>query len=277
MRGQYLLAFLPEYFRGCGMATDRSWFVESKVFEMLIKGGNTGLRIVERSNKKRGTIYIQRVEIAWLVGAAEEAMDVDTSEVYWDQSRAGVPRLLVQRRANRHGRFITIEEYEGKNHRGSVVIPEGRHGQGWTRLTSELKIARMVLWKGREFRESKVVERVSGRRSFAEVVGQSKTSEYEILGGPVQTHHQKRPAITKVSEIETVGGRGRSHLQTRLVITPVMIHTQTGMMQAVAEARGVLGGATAKKKEKAPEKGVVGGESTVTSVLHETLQNPLVS
>ena len=51
---------------------------------MLIKGGNAGLRIVERNNKKRGTIYIQRAELAWLVGAVEEAMDVDTSEVYWD-------------------------------------------------------------------------------------------------------------------------------------------------------------------------------------------------
>jgi hypothetical protein len=244
------------------MAKKRCWFVESKEYEMLIKGGNAGLRIIERNKKKQGTIYIQRDELAWLVGAAEEAMDVDISEVYWDQSRAGVPRLLVQRRANRHGRFITFEEFEGRNRRGSVVIPEGRHGQGWTRLISELRIARMTLWKGREFRESKVVVGGSGRRSFAEVVGQPKAPE--LSGGPEQTHHQKRPVITKVSELETGGGRGRFHHQTGPAITPVMINTQTETV-------------TARNQEEKPEKRVVDSEFPEKSVLHETLQNPAIS
>jgi hypothetical protein len=35
------------------MAKARSWFVESKEFEMMIKGGKCGLRIVERSKKKK--------------------------------------------------------------------------------------------------------------------------------------------------------------------------------------------------------------------------------
>jgi hypothetical protein len=80
------------------------------------------LRIVERSNKKQRSIYIQRDELAWLVGAVEEVMDVDTSEVFWDQSRAGYPRILAQNRSNRHGRFKTIEEFEGRNRRGSVLM-----------------------------------------------------------------------------------------------------------------------------------------------------------
>jgi hypothetical protein len=79
------------------MAKTRSWYVESKEFEMLIKGGNYGLRIVERSKRKQGSIFIQRDEVAWLVGAVEEALDVETSEVFWDPSSAGFPRVLVQR------------------------------------------------------------------------------------------------------------------------------------------------------------------------------------
>jgi hypothetical protein len=39
----------------------------------------------------------------------------------------------------------------------------------------------MSLWKGREFRESKVVQVVSGRRSFAEVVGLSKSPENDCF------------------------------------------------------------------------------------------------
>jgi hypothetical protein len=119
----------------------RRWHVESKSFEMLIKGGNSGLRMVERGRIIRGSIFIQRDEIAWMVGAVEEVLEVDSSAVYWDPSSAGFPRVLVQRRSNRHGNFILIEEYEGRNRRGSVLIPEGRYGQGWSRLISELRIA----------------------------------------------------------------------------------------------------------------------------------------
>jgi hypothetical protein len=42
------------------MAKARSWFVESKEFEMLIKGGNCGLRIVERSKKKNRGLFLYR-------------------------------------------------------------------------------------------------------------------------------------------------------------------------------------------------------------------------
>jgi hypothetical protein len=153
----------------------RGWYVESKSFEMLIKGGNYGLRMVEKGKKMQGSIFIHRDEINWLVGAVVVALDVETSEVFWDTSSAGFPRVLVQRRANRHGSFIFIEEYEGRNRRGSVLIPEGRHGQGWCRLVSELKIARSALWKGREFRVRKTSRVIPGR-SFAEVVGRAQSS-----------------------------------------------------------------------------------------------------
>jgi hypothetical protein len=34
---------------------------------ILVKGGNSGLRIVERGKKKQSSIFLQRGEIAWLV------------------------------------------------------------------------------------------------------------------------------------------------------------------------------------------------------------------
>jgi hypothetical protein len=91
----------------------KRWTVESKEFEVLIKGGATGVRIVERSNKKRRSIFIQRDELAWLVGQVEEVVDVETSKVFWDQSRAGYPRIIAKKCSNRHGRFLTVEEFDG--------------------------------------------------------------------------------------------------------------------------------------------------------------------
>jgi hypothetical protein len=134
---------------------------------MLLKGGNSGLRIVEICNKKQRSIYVHKDELVWLVGAVEEVIDVDSLEVFWDHSRAGYPRIIAQKCSNRHGRFITIKEFDGRNLSGTVLIPEGRHGQGWSRLKSELRKARSSLWKGRDFREKKVEQIVSGRRSYA--------------------------------------------------------------------------------------------------------------
>jgi hypothetical protein len=64
------------------MEGTRRWSVESKGFEMMIKGGALGVRIVEKSNKRRRPIFIQRDELAWLVDAVEVAVDRETSEVF---------------------------------------------------------------------------------------------------------------------------------------------------------------------------------------------------
>jgi hypothetical protein len=160
---------------GLSMEKARSWYVESKTFEMLIKGGNSGLRIVEKGKRKQGSIFLQRDEIAWLVGAVEGVLDADTLEVFWDPTSAGYPRVLVQRRSNRHGNYIFIEEFERSNRRGSILIPEGRYGQGWIRLVAELRSVRSNLWKDRVFRVNKTTL-VDPARSFAEVVGRPKST-----------------------------------------------------------------------------------------------------
>jgi hypothetical protein len=241
------------------MAEVRSWFVESKEFDMLIKGGNLGLRIVERSNNKQGTIFIHRDELAWLVGAVEGVIEVDSSEVFWDQARAGFPRIFAQKRYNRHGRFITIEEYEGRNRRGSILIPEGRHGQGWSRLISELRTARMALWKDRKFRESKVAIAVSGDRSYAEVVGGSKSSMVVEVSAPVKT----------------LGGREKAHHQTRPARVPVSSQMVTTLEPAVKG--GYQGGGPAKLQAQTTEKGAKDSGFPESNTLPEPLQYPAIS
>ena len=52
-------------------------------------------------------------------------VDVETFEVFWDQSRAGYPHLITQKCSNRHGRFLTIEEFDGSKRSSSILIPEG--------------------------------------------------------------------------------------------------------------------------------------------------------
>jgi hypothetical protein len=244
------------------MAKARSWYVKSKKFEMLIKGGNSGLRMIERSKKQQGSIFIRRDEISWMVGAVEEALDEDTSEVFWDPSSAGFPRLLVQNRSNRYGRFLFIEEYEGRKRRGSVLIPEGRFGQGWTRLVSEMRIARSALWMGCDFRASKAAQVVPGR-SFAEVVGRSRTLESEM---------KVVPAVT-VEGTTASGAHVQAHHQTRPVFSPAMLDTQIGRTKASKEAGDCVGDAPVTTQLQAKENGMM-GNGNMASILPNALQNP---
>jgi hypothetical protein len=187
------------------MECNRRWKVESKEFEVLIKGGATGVRIIERSHNKRRSIFVQRNELAWLVKTVEEVVDMETHEVFWDQSRARYPRIIVQKRSNRHGRFLTIEEFEGRRRIGTILIPEGRYGQGWCRLISELRQVKEVLWEGRDSRAGateKFLEGKAGRwePEKARVHGPAEKSKVApvISKGPTSDSDQRNPATTGI-------------------------------------------------------------------------------
>jgi hypothetical protein len=208
------------------MGEGRKWSVEAKEFEILIKGGLSGIRIVEKRNSRRRSICVQRDEILWLVGAVETAANVDTSEVFWDQSRAGYIRLIVQRRANRHGRFLTIEEYEGRRRSGSVLIPEGWSGQGWHRLIAELGLACSSLKVGRGFRLDKAERATVGQRSFAEVVGATKRTENH--GSQHLEPFAGVGVITGVKPASEDDRRGKVTTSTQSVPETLQTPVQTG-------------------------------------------------
>jgi hypothetical protein len=160
------------------MAGPRKWRVEAKEFELLIKGGADGVRIFERNGKKQRSIFLLKIELAWLVRIMEELVAMENSKVFWDQSRAGYTRIIAQKCSNRHGRFLTIEEFDGKRRCGSLMIPEGRYGQGWDRFMVEVRRANSSFQVVREVRE---YAKVTGRRSFAEVVGLPQNSADECF------------------------------------------------------------------------------------------------
>jgi hypothetical protein len=250
------------------------------------------LRIVEICNKKQRSIYVHRDELVWLVGAVEEVIDVDSLEVFWDYSRAGYPRIIAQKCSNRHGRFITIKEFDGRNLSGTVLIPEGRHGQGWSRLKSELRKARSSLWKGRDFREKKVERNVSGRRSYAEAVGLANSTEDERF--PVYSEPLARvPAWLKEASAAledqrpamACAGRMQTHAQKGPVLFPAKSHSQIETTQALTVSRGCIGGEM-EGVRRSPAKVQVqlsgkctedSGSPPAKSTLPKPLPNPAIS
>jgi hypothetical protein len=58
------------------MGEIRRWSVEAKEFEISIKGGLMGVRLVEKRNNRQRSVWVHRDEISWLVGAVEKAANV---------------------------------------------------------------------------------------------------------------------------------------------------------------------------------------------------------
>jgi hypothetical protein len=106
----------------------------------------------------------------------EDLVAKKTTEVFWDQSRAGYPRILVEKCSNQHGKFLTIVEFDGRHRSGSIMIPEGRHGQGWNRL--KLEVSRVNSSLG--VREKWKYNTVTVGRSYADAVMATQAGGSEV-------------------------------------------------------------------------------------------------
>jgi hypothetical protein len=156
----------------------RWWSVESKEFALSVVGGATGIRIREKCKGMTRSILLDKDETAWLIKSFGELVSVQDSRVFWNQSVRGFPRILAQQCYNRHGYFLTVEEYEGRRRSGSIMVPKGRFREGWEKFGFELHLAFRLLHSdstsslkqlgafGAPLVESNIVT----RRSYAEVL-----------------------------------------------------------------------------------------------------------
>jgi hypothetical protein len=111
------------------MSVSRRWSVESKDFELVVVGGETGVRFQENCKGKLRSILLDRDEIAWLVHIFKEIVVVEDSWVFWNQAQPGCPRIIAQHCFNRHSGFLMVEEHGSGRKSGVVLIPEGRRGK----------------------------------------------------------------------------------------------------------------------------------------------------
>jgi hypothetical protein len=172
------------------MGFSSSWSVESKEFEMVVVGGESGVRIRESCKGKNRSILLDRAELAWLLNSFENLVCVEDSRVFWDQSQHGFPRIIAQRHLNRHGGFMVIEEFNGDRRKDSIFILEGRSGQGWNRFRAELCLVSDYFRVGLRATvgEPKFPANRRGRRSFAEVLAKTTPpmdAPFGDVSGPV--------------------------------------------------------------------------------------------
>lgn len=77
--------------------------------------------------------------VLWLLAIVVEVLNAETRKEFLKSSRVGSKAFIVQRHANRNGRYLVIGEYGGGGRRSSIIIPEGREGKGWYEWVIELQ------------------------------------------------------------------------------------------------------------------------------------------
>jgi hypothetical protein len=156
--------------------------VESKSVQLVVEEGSTGLWMREKCRGVIHSIFLNKRDCFWLLESLEELLIASSTEDFWRRSRSGSPGIFVQRCANRHGRFLVVEDFGGGKRRGFILVPEGRSGEGWKSFVLELRAVVNFL-KSRTIpkpaqassvKESKLQAPIpSNRRSFAEVMMQN--------------------------------------------------------------------------------------------------------
>lgn len=91
--------------------------MESKRFDLYVEGSSTGLRIGESSRGITRFIALNDKDSCWLLDTMEELLVAKDSAVFWRRSRVGFPSSVAQRCANKHGRFLMVENYGERRRR----------------------------------------------------------------------------------------------------------------------------------------------------------------
>jgi len=175
---------------------------------LSVVGGFTGIRIHERRKGVLRSILIDKDEAAWLIKSFHDLVTVLDSRVFWNQTVSGFPRILAQQCANRHGYFLTIEEYEGRRRKGSVLVPKGRFGEGWKRFGEELRLALNSLLAGsspEHFKGKAVLQPnrlFERRRSYADVLRAPLPKEAGLKMEELAKDFPAKPAGQKAEKME---------------------------------------------------------------------------
>jgi hypothetical protein len=89
--------------------------------------------IMERRGRFRGSLWLGMGGLRWLVNEILKLRNLAcTLEGFFEFFRNGYRVLEISCLSNRGGRFLDISEYHSGARRGSIRLPEGRRGAGWS-------------------------------------------------------------------------------------------------------------------------------------------------
>ena len=118
----------------------RSFFIELKLFQLLIEGGGSffSLRIFERGKHFMKSILMGKNAAVWLMKNIEH-MVVEINPKHFFMLREGDTAYTLQQGTKSFGQFLLMFELKVGRHRQSVIIPGGKTHYGWKVFGLELR------------------------------------------------------------------------------------------------------------------------------------------
>ena len=115
--------------------------IDSKLFTLGFDGGRAdSYHIMETKGRFQGSVWLGIKGLQWTLGELRKLQhDSPARSGIFQFQREGYRTLEFSCLSNRGGRFVELSEYHGGKQRGSIRIPEGRRGQGWTHFVNEIQ------------------------------------------------------------------------------------------------------------------------------------------
>jgi hypothetical protein len=118
-----------------------SFRIDSKIFSLGFDGGRVdSYHLMERKGRFQGSIWLGIKGLRWALGEMGKLKTISATQTSVFQFlRDGYRTLEFSCLSNRGGRFVELSRYHGGSQKGSIRVPEGRHGAGWDRFGYELR------------------------------------------------------------------------------------------------------------------------------------------
>ena len=111
-----------------------TFIIDSKIFTLDFDGGRMDpYHIMERRGRFRGSLWLGMGGLRWLVNVILKIRTLAcTLEGFFEFFRDGYRVMEISCLSNCGGRFLDISKYHSGARRGSIRLPEGRRGAGWS-------------------------------------------------------------------------------------------------------------------------------------------------
>jgi hypothetical protein len=124
--------------RGC-CEMDKKFLVESKSFAFSVLAGASALRMEEKRKNFMGVVILNSQSSEWLASLLEGLLGLPEEQEIVKLFREGSKLLIARRGENKDGCFLEVSSFGLGGRKGFIVIPEGRVGWGWIKLSDELR------------------------------------------------------------------------------------------------------------------------------------------
>mgnify|MGYP000905544632 CR=1 FL=1 len=118
----------------------RSFFIESKLFQLVIEeGGNFfSLKILERGKYYMQSVFMGKSAALWTMRNLEHTVSGVSPKQFFT-FREGDIAYTMQRGSNSYGQYLSVTELKVGGLRRTIIIPAGKLQQGWRTFGIELR------------------------------------------------------------------------------------------------------------------------------------------